>query len=500
MNIKQPQKDIRYILAVLVNFLFLFMFFWIAFLAGNSLVKSSPLIMFVLPIILYILYRLFIIQRWGDKQLPYALWNRILFIITAVFVFYFGYQLKVDLSWDWGALIRYASDYVLNGEIENKQYLARYPNNQCWLFCLVILFRGIHFLNPTATIEDFHAISIVLNCVMVVLTIFIIHRIAQMIWGHKKTFYISILILFCTPLYMYATFNYTDTSAMLVCVLMMYLFLKVERCNIYGRIICLALLGVLAAFSLHLKVTIFIVYIAMVISYLLRAKNLKKFLFSMLISVLMFSSCYVVIDREIQDVVDISSEMSNQYKFPLTHWIMMSLVYGGYVQEDVDFTKSFPTYEEKKEATIREIERRVEEKGLNGMLQHMCCNKIVRTWGDSTLAGSDYISRWPKDEDGIWQKLMMYNGEKHNMFKFFADLYYMLILIGLFFAGLGNVRKKIKDQPLLFGRITLIGITLFLMIWECNARYLVAFLPIIIMVAGDGYFSFYKLIQEKRAR
>lgn len=37
---------------------------------------------------------------------------------------------------------------------------------------------------------------------------------------------------------------------------------------------------------------------------------------------------------------------AERWEFPPTHWIMMALNNtGGYVQEDVDYTKSFDTYE-----------------------------------------------------------------------------------------------------------------------------------------------------------
>lgn len=41
--------------------------------------------------------------------------------------------------------------------------------------------------------------------------------------------------------------------------------------------------------------------------------------------------------------------MVDRYRFPVTHWIMMSLnsEYKTHVDEDVDFTMSFDTYDAK---------------------------------------------------------------------------------------------------------------------------------------------------------
>ena len=55
-------------------------------------------------------------------------------------------------------------------------------------------------------------------------------------------------------------------------------------------------------------------------------------------------------------------KMVDRYRFPVTHWIMMSLnsEYKTHVDEDVDFTMSFDTYDDKKQANIREIKARLE--------------------------------------------------------------------------------------------------------------------------------------------
>ena len=55
-------------------------------------------------------------------------------------------------------------------------------------------------------------------------------------------------------------------------------------------------------------------------------------------------------------------KMVDRYRFPVTHWIMMSLNsdYKTHVDEDVDFTMSFDTYDAKKQANIREIKARLE--------------------------------------------------------------------------------------------------------------------------------------------
>ena len=45
------------------------------------------------------------------------------------------------------------------------------------------------------------------------------------------------------------------------------------------------------------------------------------------------------------------------------------------------------------------------------------------------------------------------------------------------------------QDPMMIGRIAMIGIALFQILWECNSRYVITFLPMMILMALDGYFT-----------
>lgn len=74
--------------------------------------------------------------------------------------------------------------------------------------------------------------------------------------------------------------------------------------------------------------------------------------------------------------------MVDRYRFPVTHWIMMSLnsEYKTHVDEDVDFTMSFDTYDAKKQANIREIKARLENISTPYEACKMAYHKVARTW------------------------------------------------------------------------------------------------------------------------
>lgn len=50
------------------------------------------------------------------------------------------------------------------------------------------------------------------------------------------------------------------------------------------------------------------------------------------------------------------------------------------------------------------------------------------------------------------------------------------------------MKNRQRQDVLLMGRIALLGLTFFEILWECNSRYLITFIPLLIIMALDGYF------------
>lgn len=88
-------------------------------------------------------------------------------------------------------------------------------------------------------------------------------------------------------------------------------------------------------------------------------------------------------------------KMVDRYRFPVTHWIMMSLnsEYKTHVDEDVDFTMSFDTYDAKKQANIREIKARLENISTPYEACKMAYHKVARTWDSGGFSYGKYLSR-----------------------------------------------------------------------------------------------------------
>ena len=121
----------------------------------------------------------------------------------------------------------------------------------------------------------------------------------------------------------------------------------------------LALLGIAAALTYEIKVTVFIIFIAIILDSITRIKDIKEYALKAIIVVVVLTISIVSINKVVSLNIQIDKETAENAKFPLTHWVMMALNdFGGYVQSDVDYTKSYYSYEDKKKANIKEIKKR----------------------------------------------------------------------------------------------------------------------------------------------
>ena len=70
-----------------------------------------------------------------------------------------------------------------------------------------------------------------------------------------------------------------------------------------------------------------------------------------------------------------------------------------------------------------------------------------------------------------------------------------MIIAGLVLAGFSAFLEKTERSSVFsVSRLTLLGIFLFLSIRESNSRYLVCFIPVMILTASDGLTQGWKLL------
>ncbi len=490
-----PFRQFQQYANVFFNAVYLILVVLLACLAFLSMYRSSAW----LPLwIIILLFSILILKKYLAKMTDklklhldffhhYLFW--IVYVICSILLVYTAFSLRVSTkgTWDWGSIIRNVGKHVLNGSEVNTVYYARYPNNQLWLTILLHLFHLLKRIGCRSITQLIYG-SIFFSCLCIMITWLLIYLISCHFWAGKAA-YIGIASMLFTPFYLYSMFAYTDTSGVLICAVLIFIYVLCRNSQSkFSFALLYFLLGITGSVSYKLKVTIFIICIAIGIDLMISCRRVRTILIAFAFIICGFLAGNKCLSYAIQQSITITAEEYDRYQFPLTHWMMMSLAYGGYVQEDVNYTASFPTYEERAAADMQELHSRISARGYSGTLFYLFFTKQSRTWGDPFFASLDYSSRSPIYTNNLLRRLL-----KHPQFSFLLTLWtslmYTLILIGLLLSGYQGCKAVNHTQSLLFLRISLTGFILFQMLWECNARYVFVFFPVLLILMGDGFFN-----------
>ena len=261
------------------------------------------------------------------------------------------------------------------------------------------------------------------------------------------------------------------------------------------------LIGIIAFIGKSLKVTTLIVLIALLGNYCLTHK-IKDSIISIVIIIITFLIILIPFNKIVVQADRFSFKVNNYGSYPYTHWIMMGVedkekdnskrnTYGGFNEEDNKKTYSFKTGKEAQKYNIKEYRRRLSKLGVIGYIKFLT-RKNVNIWTDGYYFSNIKLSILPKSKNSVLRKLLlskktMYYGIYYTQGVTYAFLLSLII-------GSILIMKEKKHKNIDYLRLSILGILLFLSIWEGRSRYLVNFIPIFIIVIVQ----FYELLIKKQ--
>ncbi|MGF2190722.1 hypothetical protein ACQUD0_10330 [Vagococcus fluvialis] len=417
------------------------------------------------------------------------LWLLLFIVVTII-----GLLLRVTPSWDYDAVHRYSLEWTKKGSIENISYFARYPNNNLVLLITTFFYKIINFFLPNSSEELFIKYSIVFNSILVTSSIYFTSQSAKVLYGNRFKYISIAFLIFFTPTLFYTEIFYTDTLGLfLVSVISYILVITLKNFNLKHSI----LLGIIFAFGFKIKAFIIIILIACIIVLFLKEKLkiLEKFLLIFLLITTFFCS-NLLLSTTMDKIIGIDEELYYEFQFPTSHWIMMSLnpeYEGGFNQDDYAETRDTNGKENKKKLINKKIEARVDNFGIDGLLKHGFLTKMKRTWTVGSMATDDYASR-QNIHNTFLQDFIIIKGKKHHIYYFWSQATHLFLIFLILLSGLLSFIKR-KNEIDLFN-ISILGLILFLIIWECNSRYLFSFIPLFLL--ASQYPLSTNIVQHKR--
>lgn len=411
-------------------------------------------------------------------------------ILSLAVLLYVAFSVRVELSWDWGQLIQSAVEYVTKGTISNRAYYARYPNNKLWLSLLIGFFQLIKMTFSNATQDTYVCASIALNCIFLLLSMNNIKRIATLLWGNGWGLIVGLLASCYIPFYLYSSFAYSDTPGILISsyAVLVYVRLMKEQQRSSRFFLASALLGLLLGFLWRIKIMLLIIGVAMIIDAVIFNRPEGISILSLVIAIIVFFLSGAILSAYSNRYLHITPEESDLYEYPMIHWIMMSAnpdESGGYNTADDLFTRGFGTYQQRKDAASEEFIKRFNALGPLGWTEHILFVKPSRMWADSTMYGSNYLSRNPIHPHSLLSSLFAYRGALNKWLLIISWPLHILLLSGMLSSAFQMMTYRDSDVSRV-ATISLFGVFVFFLFWECNARYLYVFSPMFILSGVGG--------------
>lgn len=467
----------------------IFIFIWLILLITmiflekyNYPNKINHLIPNIIIILLSLLVIIFIkkikIKKISNKKFNILL--LVLFIITFTIQMIITTNIYFKTGWDVEVIELYKDVFFKSNEVKNI-YMTIYPNNILILFIYVII----------NTISKNYLIMLIFNNLIVsissLLTCLTIKRITKNNVVSLLSYIFIIPLITLSP---WNTITYTDTLGMLFPILVLFLY-----CNKNKKLHNWLLITIISFISLLLKPTLFIIYIAIFIietinfiNRLLLHKKTKEYKY-IIISLIVGILSNLLISTGIKSYLNYEP-FYNIESFNILHYIAMGQndkTNGIYNKEDV-YETLYKGNDINKEKIISRITNR---SFISNIIFHL--KKLMINYNDGTFAWTkegDFFKEVKNNNSKLSILLKDYyypNGKQYKLFTQITQIFWIIIITSIFL--LYFVKNNKRNIVII---TTIIGITLFLVIFEARARYLYCYLPIYIVASIISMYRFKK--------
>ncbi|MDL2324346.1 glycosyltransferase family 39 protein [Ruminococcaceae bacterium OttesenSCG-928-A16] len=418
-------------------------------------------------------------QKWVTAE---ALVMVVLFILFIAVQLFLGWQLRVlpGVNWDFGQVYSQAEAFVLRGTLPGDYFLL-YANNKslyvmwCAFFSLLKRFGVTNFLLP----------SMVLNILAIDLALLLLWLCARRLFGKRAGLFSLLLGFSFVPFVLYVPIFYTDTLTLPFPIAVAYLWLIARQkyqAGLYKKATGgFILLSFVAALGSSLKITVLILWLAVMLDVMIGLKGKWRWLMLGCGALVVFGT--IGASQLLLFLLPVFPRYNASGGIPYTHWIMMGLKgCGGYNDADYQLMLQQPNLPARKIFAAQEIGKRLKEFGPRGLVAHWF-QKLGFTFGDGMYNAPIKLDQQPI-QPGFFHNFVVASGPHYKYLAYYSILPHAAMLG---FATIGSaLAARRKGSNLAFLGVGLFGLIVFLLLWETRSRYLVNYLPIFILCAVQG--------------
>lgn len=476
----------------------------------ETVAPNQLLFLIAVPVLIFTIYLIYMGNKYPLKQKSNRILNVILCLLFIGVYFVMeriAREIVYHLPWDICTVCGTAMENVAkNIPVGYSSYYAMYKNNIPIAYILGKLYKWS--TESVSYTRNPSFIWVQVNCVLLSLGGFFscltVKRLTKNLIVTILVFFLNFLLV-CTSGWMIAP--YTDTYGLLFPILCIYLYICYKQADCgWKKVLYLAssiLTGVIGGF---IKPNLYLVLIAIFLTELLGLiTNIKQHWRYILFSVgwlllLLFASS--ICRNKIVEVMGI--ELNENVEAGLLDYFHMGLneeTTGAYYSNDIAIFGEFQ-YEGKEARNAALLERsweRMRERGFFGQL-YFWLAKMVMTFNDGMFSWS--MEAWPFShyEPVVstntpfmeFLRQVYWNGPYKGAHHTIGQLIWIYCMCGI--PGLCLAKRKQQGNVILL--LCFLGVFFYQLIFEARARYLFAFLPLIIVIATYGMYQYSLIISQ----
>jgi len=386
----------------------------------------------------------------------------------------------VPTGWDL-EMVHLQAAGLAQGRNDYGYYFDDYSNNLGISCLLALVFRLADWLGA----NDLVRVATWFNIFMIDLAIWLTYLTARRLFGPGAAVFVLVLCLCFSPFITYTPIYYTDTIALPFAAGMLYGYTAGLDKPPKRQLLYTGWAAVAGTAGALIKPTMAILLVAVGIHGLLASRPRQVLLqLSMLVSLWVAGQFLYAV------YIDSTGILSRPYKesgYPYTHWIMMGLKqpFGFYDADDVLYTESFSTKEARKQANLAKIRERLRNYGAEGTIR-LFAAKTIFTWGDGTYFAPVKLNRGLTGDNRLHSVFLPKDRNQNGGYIYYCQSFQLLLLACFVRFGLNRIRSP--DRSALFVcALAVLGLGLFLLVWEDRSRYLIHFAPFMLLCCAAGF-------------
>lgn len=428
---------------------------------------------------------------WIYEKIPFNMRKWIgLGLVGILIIIQFAYFLKTltEIGWDAQELNNAAIYGMYNGD-----YYVRCPNQ---LFPFLLL-RGWFVLVKWVPVLSFLRKLEILNLIMVDCALGMLYFSVKKICSSRQAFQCLLLAILLIGFHPTLSTIYTDTMAMPFPIGCIFgLLMAKDARSKSGKMLWSIFAGIMAGIGYYVKPTAIIIVIALAIAGIVHKNSeiIQKNVLSLLCAVAGFLIVLLVIGLILSPIrTKLAEENPGNIPKSMLHFIGLGLSnleddpsgYGGWNEPEMLWTSAHIGDENYKQEALEHIWERIKEYGWLGYPEHLF-NKLVWAGNDGTffygLEGEFHVEEQSRP-DSLRGKLQNSLYIETAFYQKWYSSWMQGVWLAICIFCVMAFQKKEYNLWISAGKLSVIGLFLFLLIFENRSRYLFLYLPVLLLVA-----------------